>query len=107
MKKIFIVFAIVFAITACNQPGDPASVLIDNQSGANVDAVFITPSTNPSWGSNLLGGDIIPDGQTYLFSGFSPDTYDIRVELDVALYAEKYGIGLSSGATYTWVLPHI
>jgi len=106
MKKIFVVLVIFLILTACKQPGESASVLIDNQSGENVDAVFITPSTSPTWGSNLLGGNIIPIGQSHVFSGFTPDTYDIRVELDVALVAHKWDIELSSGETYTWVLPH-
>ena len=116
MKKAFnlIVLVVVtgllivlMTLTACsNEPG-PASVLIDNQSGAIVEEVYISLTTEIEWGSNLLGGDSIPNGESKLFSGITPGVYDILVILDVALMIDRYDIDLSAGETYTWVLPPI
>ena len=98
---------VLMVLTACTQEPALASVKIDNQSGVNVISVYITPISAPTWGSDLLAGDIIPNGQSHLFTGFSPDTYDIQVWVDGPLHIEQWGIGLSAGDTHTWVLPHV
>ena len=84
MKKLmltgFFLFLGVFAVSAQNQP----TVRIVNNTGHQIYFIFISPSDNETWGEDLLGEDILENGQTFTYQLPQPlnrvNVYDIRLE---------------------------
>jgi hypothetical protein len=55
---------------------DPdATLLVDNQSDFAIVEIRVTPVGDPSWGPNLLGGDVLLPGESLLLD-VECDTYD-------------------------------
>lgn len=64
---------------------EPNTLVVKNDYDAagNIWSVYVTPSSAPSWGSDLLGGDILQPGDELLVDIYDCDRYyDIRVEYD-------------------------
>ena len=57
-----------------------ASLEIINQSGQEIWYVFISLSDAEEWGDDWLGGDIIPDGESYILTGIAEGIYDVLAE---------------------------
>jgi hypothetical protein len=56
-----------------------ATVNLVNNSGQTVCYVYISPSTSSSWGSDWLGSDVLPAGESRTFS-LAAGTYDLKAE---------------------------
>jgi hypothetical protein len=70
------------AIASCARPVRDGLV-ITNQTGANIDALYLTPADAPNWEENVLGHDILRDGDTVeirLDSNARPRLWDLRVD---------------------------
>jgi S1-C subfamily serine protease len=78
------------------------SVKVANETGYTVLFVFFRPAGSESWGSDMLGADILEDGQTLTVSSLplnSNSRYDIRlVDEDYDIYT-KSGVRLSQNQT--------
>ena len=84
MKKLiltglFLVLG-VFVLSAQNLP----SVRIVNNTGKEIFYIFISPSDDDNWGGDLLGEDILENGQTFTYRLPHPlsrvSLYDIGME---------------------------
>lgn len=59
--------------------GGGASLTIDNESSYSFIEINISPVNQTSWGSDLLGAEILEPGDTFLVSEIDCDIYDIRL----------------------------
>jgi hypothetical protein len=57
----------------------PASLVISNASAEQIYYIHMSPSTDPSWGPDLLGQDTLPVGATFTSTGVSPGEWDVAV----------------------------
>lgn len=82
------------AASAVSQNGD-ASLEIVNESGVTIAGLNIASPEATEWGGNVLGDVTIPASESYVISGITAGTYDIRA-LD--------GDGKSIGSIYSAAL---
>ncbi|MDC7227632.1 MAG: hypothetical protein PQJ61_12780 [Spirochaetales bacterium] len=87
MKKIIIVLMIMaVGLSSCSLLNLQGIEVINDSESDNIAYVFISPSTDSSWGDNLLGDDdSIAPGESQFF-GLTADTYDILLVFDDAEY---------------------
>ncbi len=82
-----------------------ADVQIVNQTSGDICYVYISLSTEDSWGEDRLGdSEIIGAGQSATISGLQPGTYDMRAEdCNNVMVAEQYSVQLQGGL-FTWTV---
>lgn len=80
----------------------PVSLEVVNDSGEDIWAIYISPSDSSQWGDNWLGGDRLPDGESYTFTDIEPGTYDLRADdgFNNAIDAEM-GVEIDGDTTWT------
>ncbi len=69
------------------------SVAVANEASFTIWRLYISESTDESWGEDLLGSSVISSGETLsidLPQGSS--TYDVRVETEDGVYYDFYGL---------------
>ncbi len=80
-----------------------ATLVIVNNSGSDIWYVFISPTTETTWGEDWLGADIIAAGSTYTFSNITPGNYDLlAVDSNQNPIASQMGVSLTG--QYTWTV---
>jgi len=69
-----------------------STIRIDNETGGwDMEEIYAVPSGSESWGENLLGSEIIPDGTTSEIA-LQPGMYDLMlVDEDGDMY-EKFNV---------------
>lgn len=88
-------------ISAVEGPSQNGFV-VQNDSGAPICELYVSPSSSPSWGAERLRGTRIEPGKSYGF-GVDPGRYDARaVACDSTKLADAYGLDV--GQPYTWVV---
>ena len=105
MKHLRIILAVSLAILALSGCSlfQRATVIVKNNSSYTVNAVYISETSNSSWGTDLLT-TTIPSGGSHSFGQLSPGDYDLRADETYGGYWEKYGITLAPNDSYTWTL---
>ena len=109
LKLIITVFTLT-VLTACSSlpPVKPQSdsrvpiVAIVNNTGFECYELYIKPASDQGWGNDLLGAEILPNGQSIRVKLIIPlgiaDIYDIRmVDIDNDTYT-KYRLHLANGS---------
>jgi hypothetical protein len=99
-----------FLLNACYSlpPVSPPSasripvVAIVNNTGFECYSLYVKPAADHDWGNDLLGADVLPNGQSFRIKLAIPlsiaDTYDIRmVDIDDDTYS-KYRVQLANGS---------
>jgi hypothetical protein len=98
--------ALIAATLACTigGPSGSGAFRLENRSGQTICYVFISPTTESTWGDDWLGAtEVIEDGQTRDFNVAAGD-YDLRADnCENTAISEVYGITVPSGG-YTWVV---
>ena len=61
-------------------PDERATIEIDNDSGADVWYLYISPADIDDWGDDWLGDDVIGDGERYVIEDIPPGIYDLKAE---------------------------
>lgn len=84
MKRLALVSLFALAgLGACatdDEGGSLDSTLsIHNESSYSFAEIYLSPEDAASWGSDLLGADILAPGEVLELSGVACDVYDIRV----------------------------
>ena len=59
--------------------GAPATLIISNISAEDVHYIHMSPSTDTSWGPDLLGADVLPIGASFTISGVVAGQWDVAV----------------------------
>lgn len=80
-----------------------ATLVLVNNSGTDVWYVYISPTTETTWGEDWLGSDIIPAGSTYTFTNIPPGTYDL-LAVDSNQNPIEVQMGVSLNGQYTWTV---
>lgn len=80
-----------------------ATLVLVNNSGVDIWYVFISPTTETTWGDDWLGADIIPAGSTYTFSNITPGMYDLMAA-DSSQNPVASQMGVSLNGQYTWTV---
>jgi hypothetical protein len=82
-----------------------ASVVIVNQTNTTICYVYISPSTESTWGDDQLGAsNAIAAGDTFTIDNIPAGTYDFRADdCSSTTLAEEYGIVLTGGL-FTWTV---
>lgn len=52
-----------------------------NQTGVTIDQLYVSVSGRPDWGQDILGRDVLPDGESTTINFTGPDAcfWDIRI----------------------------
>jgi hypothetical protein len=84
MKRVlFAVFAAVFALTAPSFAQDAKQDFkLLNKTGYELKALYVSPSKSDDWGDDILGQDVLSDGQVVNVH-FSPKTRTCKWDLKV------------------------
>ncbi|MGE0871024.1 MAG: hypothetical protein AB7P03_20840 [Kofleriaceae bacterium] len=83
-------------------PGDDASLLVVNDSDFVIEQIYLAAIDDPSYGPNLLGGDVLFPGEQ-LELGVSCDFYDALVIDEQGVECELFGLDLCANDA-TWVI---
>lgn len=77
------------------------TVVFQNSSSYDIWWIYLSPSSDSTWGSDRLGSDILYSGQTFTITNVPAGIYDAMAEpLSLpAVYA--WGFTVPSGGTYT------
>lgn len=69
------------ALGACADDGSDldSTLTIENDSSYAFAEINLSPEDSTSWGSDLLGADILAPGEVLELSGVTCDVYDIRI----------------------------
>lgn len=109
--KLLFVMVIIFGVfLACDNNNDSsnntqesATLVVQNNTSYTIYWLYVSPSSDDSWGQDQLGSNVISPGSSFRLVGIVPGTYDIRAEVsDRSLYWQKFGISFSAGATVTF-----
>jgi hypothetical protein len=85
VKRIALLAGLALVGCASDDGGGLVSTLtIDNDSSYTIIEINLSPTTQVSWGPDLLGGDVLAPGEVFEVSGISCDTYDIRIVDDTS-----------------------
>ena len=75
------------------------NVLINNQSGATVYRFYGSNSIQSTWGADLLGANVIPNGRSMNIN--FADGFDFKIELTTGRVIEDYNVNVCRIASYT------
>jgi len=108
MKKIFLIgflfCAGAFALYAQNLP----SVQIVNNTGYAIYHISVTPSSEDEWGDDLLGEDILEDGEIFTLRLSYPlsteNVYDFGIQDEDGDYYFKWEVTVSNNARIVFTL---
>ena len=98
----FVAAAFVLATLAgCNL--FQGTIGVQNDSSYTVIAVFISPSSDSSWGDNWLDTSI-PPGAFVEIDSFCADTYDLMAMESGGGGWIAFGLDVMAGSSYYWTL---
>jgi hypothetical protein len=77
-----------------------ATLVLHNNSGQTIWYVYFSPTTQPTWGDDRLGSDVVQSGATYTWT-VDPGLYDLKAEgVDHNKLHVQYDANLTG--TYHW-----
>ena len=93
-----------FAVFAQDQP----SIRIVNNTGFSIYYIYASPSDNDNWGPDLLGDDILENGQTFTYrlpeSLSRTSVYDIGLEDEDGDTYVKWEVKLTNNARIVFTI---
>lgn len=78
-----------------------ATLAITNSSNEGIFFVYLSPSSDSSWGTDRLGNDVLHRGGTLTLSNIPPGQWDLRVVDASGNYKEWFRQEFNSGGSYT------
>lgn len=98
-----LVACLSLAATGCiiTTNDDDATLTIVNESSYVVEQIYLTDVGDPSWGSDLLRGDVLFPNETFTL-GVTCDYYDALIIDDTDVRCEVYNLDLCLNDS-TWV----
>jgi len=83
MKKFFLALAAIslLSLAASTQAQNNYYVDVTNNTGFTVYYLYVSPADAQSWEEDVLGDDVIMNGETYrvTLSGYNSSIFDIRL----------------------------
>lgn len=81
------------------------TLIVQNNSSTSVWYLYVSPTEDSSWGSDVLGSSTIPSGSSYTHTVSNCDrSYDLRAEDSGSGYWESWDVSMSCGGTTEWSL---
>jgi hypothetical protein len=77
VNHLFLVPLLLAVLTGCRLFTDTATLVVENDSEVAIDEIYIAAPGAP-WVDDLLA-DPIPPGESHVFRGLTPGSYDILV----------------------------
>lgn len=112
----FVVFAALFSIACGGAPSGsarelspptgqgPATVNVINSSNEAIHYIHMSPSAQDTWGSDLLGANVLMPGQSILLTGVGQGNWDIRLVDGSGNVKEYYGEWVAAGGAYELIV---
>jgi hypothetical protein len=85
--------ALCLATSACVITDADSSLEVSNRSDFEIHELYVTPSASPSWGSDLLGRDVLFPGES-MFVALDCDTYDALIVDETGAVCEVFELDL-------------
>lgn len=83
MVALAMLAVLALGTTSTALAADPRDFTLVNATGQTIREVYVSPSSDPNWGSDVLRDDVLPAGRriTITFTRFRPGNcfYDIKV----------------------------
>jgi len=79
-----------------------SSLRVSNRSDFEIHEMYVTPVGSPTWGSDLLGGDVLMPGES-MFVGIDCGTYDAMLIDETGSTCEVSHVGLCFDSA-DWVI---
>jgi plastocyanin len=92
---------VTWTLTTATLP--TGSVVVVNSYAFPIDELYVTPSSDTTWGPNQLTSPIPPGGSRTI-TGVPAGLIDLRAVASDGAYAESYDVPLGAGETFTWTL---
>ena len=112
VKKVlfFLAVVLVLCLGSCDifdkvSSSYVANLVLHNNSSETIVAVYATPSTWSSWGSNLLDGDLIGPGESKTLEFITSGGTDCSAESATNYWVIWGAPVLNEGITITWTSP--
>lgn len=104
MKKLVFIFSLLFVLMlSCSVAFAGAQdFTLDNQTGVDIHYVYVAPHNSNSWGSDIMGKDALPNGDSVHITFDSGDKaayWDIRVEDTSGGFLEWHNFNLKEIST--------
>ena len=64
LRRCLIAFALLAGGPALAQNADPSFNLV-NRSGQTINEIYVSPVSEPNWGRDLLGTNVLPNGRSF------------------------------------------
>jgi len=103
-QKGFAVAATVAALTAAPAWAEDLSFMLQNSTGVNVTAFYVSHTGTNDWEENLIENGYLASGyevQVVIADGRSTCEYDILAEFADGDEVDDYGVNLCDLGTYT------
>ncbi len=82
-------------------PVGPASLQIVNRSNEPIYYIYMSPTSQSTWGADLLGSQVLHVGQSFTISNIGAGGWDIRVVDRSQNYKEWRNAYLEAGGVYS------
>lgn len=79
----------------------PASLQIRNVSNESIYYIHMSPTAQTTWGPDLLGSNVLQQGQAFTISNISPGQWDLRVVDRSGNRKEWRGAYMEAGGVYS------
>lgn len=82
----------------------PGTVYINNQSAESIYYIHMSPSSQDTWGADLLGSNVLLPGQYTMLSNIGEGYWDVRVVDSSGNVKELYNEWVGAGGVYDWYI---
>lgn len=113
MKKLLSFGVMTLVLTAASF-AQVFDFTVHNETGYDIDSVYVAPSDEEEWGDDLMGEDVLEDGASVeitfnpeyeaLLLALNVDKYDLRVEYSDGTEEEWYELKLEEITELTLTL---
>ena len=79
----------------------PAELQIQNLSNETVYYIYMSPASQSTWGPDLLGNQVLQQGQAFTISNIQAGVWDLRVVDQSRNYKEWRNFEVQAGGGYT------
>jgi hypothetical protein len=79
--------------SGCVITSSDSSLYVENRSDFEIHEMYVTPVASSSWGTNLLGGDVLLPDETMAI-GLACDTYDALLIDELGYSCEVHAVHL-------------
>ena len=81
---------------------DSATVYVNNLSNETIYYVYMSPSSQNTWGPDLLGSEVLPIGGSHMLYNIGAGYWDVKVVDSSGNTKELYNVYVEAGGIYDW-----